>query len=73
MKIPVQKNEVYPKTEFRGVWIATVDFSTDFNLDDYICHQFDDYVEVGLVFPEGTTISNERWSNSIRCSKRYEN
>lgn len=32
------------------------DFSTDFHLDDYICHQFDDYVEVGLVFPEGTTI-----------------
>jgi hypothetical protein len=32
------------------------DFSTDFNLDDYICHQFEDYVEVGLVFPDGTTI-----------------
>lgn len=32
------------------------DFSTDFHLDDYICHQFEDYVEVGLVFPEGTTI-----------------
>jgi hypothetical protein len=32
------------------------DFSTDFHLDDYICHQFDDYVEVGLVFPEGTTV-----------------
>lgn len=32
------------------------DFSTDFDLSDYICHQFEDYVEVGLVFPEGTTI-----------------
>lgn len=32
------------------------EFSTEFHLDDYICHQFDDYVEVGLVFPEGTTI-----------------
>jgi hypothetical protein len=32
------------------------DFSIDFNLNDYICHQFDNYVEVGLVFPEGTTI-----------------
>jgi hypothetical protein len=32
------------------------EFSTDFHLDDYICHQFDDYVEVGLVFPEGTTV-----------------
>ena len=32
------------------------DFSTDFHLDDYVCHQFDDYVEVGLVLPEGTTV-----------------
>jgi hypothetical protein len=32
------------------------DFSTDFHLDDYICHQFDDYVEVGLVLAEGTTV-----------------
>jgi hypothetical protein len=32
------------------------DFSTDFNLSDYICHQFDDYVEVGLVLAEGTTV-----------------
>jgi hypothetical protein len=46
---------------FKGTIGAVVkteegDFSTDFNLDDYICHQFEDYVEVGLVFPEGTTI-----------------
>ena len=46
---------------FKGTIGAVVkteegDFSTDFHLDDYICHQFDDYVEVGLVFPEGTTI-----------------
>ena len=32
------------------------DFSTDFHLGDYVCHQFDDYVEVGLVLPEGTTV-----------------
>ena len=32
------------------------DFSTDFHLGDYICHQFYHYVEVGLVFPEGTTV-----------------
>lgn len=32
------------------------DFSIDFHLDDYICHQIEDYVEVGLVFPEGTKI-----------------
>lgn len=32
------------------------DFSTDFSLSDYICHQFDDYVEVGLVLPEGTKV-----------------
>ena len=46
---------------FKGTIGAVVkteegDFSTDFHLDDYICHQFEDYVEVGLVFPEGTTI-----------------
>ena len=41
-----------------GVVAKTEDgeFSTDFDLSDYICHQFEDYVEVGLVFPEGTTI-----------------
>ncbi len=32
------------------------EFATDFELEDYICHQFDNYVEVGLVFPEGTKI-----------------
>ena len=32
------------------------EFSTDFELSDYICHQFEYYVEVGLVFPEGTKI-----------------
>jgi hypothetical protein len=32
------------------------DFSTDFSLSDYICHQFDNYVEVGLVLPEGTKV-----------------
>lgn len=31
-------------------------FTTDFKLNDYICHQFEDYVEVGLVFPEGTSV-----------------
>lgn len=46
---------------FKGTIGAVVkteegDFSTDFDLSDYICHQFEDYVEVGLVFPEGTTI-----------------
>jgi hypothetical protein len=32
------------------------EFSTDFDLSDYICHQFDNYVEVGLVLPEGTKV-----------------
>jgi hypothetical protein len=32
------------------------DFSTDFHTDDYICHQFDNYVEVGLVLAEGTKV-----------------
>jgi hypothetical protein len=31
-------------------------YSTDFDLDDYICHQFDGYVDVIINLPEGTEL-----------------
>ena len=40
--------QVFAKNEDTG------EFRTDFNFNDYIQHQLDDYFEVGLNFPEGT-------------------
>ena len=31
-------------------------FSDEFDLDDYICHQFDSYADVVINFPEGTEV-----------------
>jgi hypothetical protein len=31
-------------------------YSNEFDLDDYICHQFDDYADVVINFPEGTEL-----------------
>jgi hypothetical protein len=31
-------------------------FSNEFDIDDYICHQFEGYADVVINFPEGTEL-----------------